>query len=216
MKEDKLKLKVCGMREAEDLQQLALLAPEYVGFIFYNQSPRYAAEVLDPAVAHALPETIKKVGVFVNSSTREILEKVKAYQLDLVQLHGGETPEQCQELKKSGIKIIKAFAIGNFFDFDKLLPFTPFVDYFLFDTKGKNHGGNGETFDWGILRDYSYDIPFFLSGGIDLEHVSFIHDLPYLNLHALDINSKFEIRPGIKDMKKLQLFKDNLKVLNSQ
>ncbi len=210
MAKKSLQLKVCGMMELENLQMVAALHPDYIGFIFYDQSPRYAGDSLTAEAAKGLPSGIAKVGVFVNSTTAFITGKVKEYQLNLVQLHGGETAEQCQQLREKGLKVIKAFAMDNAFDFNRLIPYKPFVDYFLFDTKGKSFGGNGQLFDWRILEAYDQEIPFFLSGGIALEHLEAIGALAGMNMHALDVNSKFEVYPGFKDITKLQQLKKQL------
>jgi len=192
--------------------KVAQMKPDYLGFIFYEKSPRSMPDTLHPKELHQLPRRTKKVGVFVNASTGYMLKQAKAYRLDLLQLHGNEGPEQCEELKKAGHQLIKVFSLGREdFDFSLLEDYKPFVKYFLFDTKGRQPGGNGETFDWSLLRHYDQEIPFFLSGGISLENVNQISALPFLNVHAVDVNSQFEIEPGIKDIYLLQKLKDKMK-----
>jgi len=199
-----MKLKVCGMVYPENLEQVAVLNPDYLGFIFYEKSPRFACYRLKPAHLDRLPPTIKKIGVFVNSDYRFIKDKVELYKLDLVQLHGNESPEFCRQLVDSGLKIIKAFAVDESFDFVISEDYQESCEYFLFDTKGKDYGGNGITFDWKILNKYNNKKPFFMSGGLDLENIKSLVNYSHLNIHSLDVNSKFEIGPGFKDISKVK------------
>ena len=213
-----MKLKVCGMKYEENILELAQLQPDYMGFIFYEKSPRFVEEQIPQ-----LNSAIKKTGVFVNAEPSFIQQKVKANNLQAVQLHGNESAEYCQELKKKlekpfdsaqgdiqddKIKIIKAFSIKDEFDFQELEKYLPVVDYFLFDTKGKNPGGNGFTFDWRVLKEYPFQKPFFLSGGIGLNEVEKIKEFQQLNLplHAIDVNSKFETEPGRKNIEEIIFF----------
>jgi phosphoribosylanthranilate isomerase len=209
-----MKVKICGMVHSENIKAISELSPDYLGFIFYEKSKRYASGKLDKEQLGNLPGKIKKIGVFVNPSIEEIIEKVSEYQLDLVQLHGDETPDFCALAAGKGLKIIKAFSTGANFDFKLLNNYKPFCDFFLFDTPGKDYGGNGISFDWNILNNYDNSKPFFLSGGIDLENIKEINKLKHLNIHSVDVNSKFEISPGLKDIvkiKKLMDFMTNLK-----
>lgn len=200
------KIKVCGMRESANIELVAALQPDYLGFIFYEKSPRYVGEELDAEQLKAFPRQIRKVGVFVNAHPDFILRMVRKYSLDLVQLHGTEAPEVCRNLRGRGISIIKAFSIDEGFNFSRLNNYKPFCDYFLFDTKGEGFGGNGTTFNWELLQKYDNDKPFFLSGGISPEHAPALHELRGLNIHAFDINSRFETKPGLKDVQKLKNF----------
>lgn len=188
-----MKLKICGMKYRANIQEVAALQPDYLGFIFYEKSPRFCNGELPE-----IPNTIAKVGVFVNAPLSEILNKIKAYNLQLVQLHGEESPEICEVLRLINIKVIKTFSIDDTFDFETLRPYEPVCDYFLFDTKGKHYGGNGTTFNWEILKNYPSQKPFFLSGGIGLEEISKLKQLN-LPIYALDVNSKFETEPGLKN-----------------
>lgn len=206
MSSKQLKLKVCGMRDPENITQLLKLNPDFMGMIFYAKSSRNVTDV-DPAFVRGITDT-QKIGVFVNESLTVILEKQRMYHLDLIQLHGQETPELCQELKSRNLGVIKVFSVGQNFDFDKLQPYESYVDYFLFDTKGKHPGGNGVIFNWDILADYPSQKPFFLSGGISLELSQAFPEHP--QLFALDVNSKFEIRPGLKNIEMLQALKETL------
>ncbi len=207
-----LKIKVCGMRESSNIQQILDLKPDYMGFIFQEKSPRFAGEILDEELLKSFPKTTKKVGVFVNAHIDLILRNVKKYSLDIVQLHGDESPEMCRNIRSRGVTIIKAFPMENDFKFNRLNNFKTPCDYFLFDTKGHNYGGNGVQFDWDILQNYDNSRPFFLSGGISLDDVEKLKKIPSdLNLHAFDINSKFEDEPGFKNVEMVKTFINNFR-----
>ena len=201
-----MKLKVCGMREAENISQLLELQPDYMGMIFYSKSSRNVADESHAAYVRQL-SAVKKVGVFVNAELAFMLAKIRDFGLDLIQLHGSESPAICQQLMNTGCKLIKVFSVGDGFDFVQLKPYEPYVDYFLFDTKGKLPGGNGVVFNWEILKDYPSDIPFFLSGGIGLENVAEISQDKFPKLHAIDVNSRFELSPALKDIELLSQLK---------
>lgn len=186
------------MKYPENIQETARLLPDYMGFIFYEKSPRFFDGILPE-----IPEDIEKVGVFVNAGLDDILEKIKKYGLQLVQLHGNETPAFCDLLQHINVKIIKAFSVDDTFDFETIAPYENVCDYFLFDAKGKNHGGNGVTFNWRLLKNYPSGKPFFLSGGIGLEELSSIKK-QRLPIYAVDINSKFETAPGLKNIQQLK------------
>ena len=200
----KTKLKICGMKYAENILQTSELLPDFMGFIFWKKSSRY----FDGEIPE-LPESVQKVGVFVNESLKNVLAAVQKHGLDIVQLHGNESVVYCFELKKQNIKIIKVFSVENDFDFDHLKPFESFVDYFLFDTKGELPGGNGTTFNWEILKNYNSDKPFFLSGGIGIDQIENIKKLN-LPIFAIDINSKFETAPGLKNTELIKQFTTQL------
>jgi phosphoribosylanthranilate isomerase len=203
-----MKLKICGMKYPENILEVSELLPDYLGFIFWEKSSRY----FDGEIPE-INKSIKKVGVFVDAAVEEIISKIKKYDLDIIQLHGDESPEFCRNLKMENIEIIKVFSVNDDFDFSLLEPFENACDYFLFDTKGKLPGGNGITFNWQILQQYKLTKPFFLSGGIGLND---IEDIKKLNLpiYAIDVNSKFEIEAGLKNIKLLKSFKNNLQTLN--
>ncbi|WP_367754096.1 phosphoribosylanthranilate isomerase [Flavobacterium sp. WC2430] len=195
-----MKIKICGMKYPDNILELGALLPDYMGFIFWKKSARYFDGIIPE-----LPKSIKKTGVFVNESIATIVEKVKQHDLQAVQLHGKESVAFCAELKKTllkDIEIIKVFSILDTFDFEQLKPFESVCDYFLFDTKGKLPGGNGTTFDWKVLEKYPSSKPFFLSGGIGLEELIDVNEILKTNLpvHAIDLNSKFEIEPGLKNI----------------
>ena len=212
-----MKLKVCGMKYHTNILEIAALQPDYMGFIFYEKSSRFFNEELAQ-----LPDSIKKVGVFVNASAETIIEKLSDYQLQAIQLHGEESVEFCNILKikiaqtftNKPIEIIKVFSVGEHFNFEQLHAFENCCDYFLFDTKGALPGGNGFTFDWNLLQTYPSSKPYFLSGGIGLESMPALEDFKQnpisKNCYAIDVNSKFEIEPGLKNKEKLEQLKKML------
>ena len=204
-----LKWKVCGMKDPGNIREVGVLKPDFMGLIFYKKSPRDVSEGVAEASV-AVPSGVEKVGVFVNEELGRIRELSDRYGLDLLQLHGEESAAYCKTLKKQGYRLIKAFALDSDFDFAQLEPYKSVVDYFLFDTKGKYRGGNGQAFDWKILKHYDNEVPIFLSGGIDLELVRDLDSLQDVNIYALDVNSRFEITPGLKDVKKLERLKQIL------
>jgi phosphoribosylanthranilate isomerase len=205
-----VKIKVCGMKYPENMSAIAELSPDYLGFIFYEGSKRNMEGILFPKHVSALKD-VERVGVFVNKPSAFILEKAAAYGFSFIQLHGDESPEQCLEIKNEGLKVIKAFALNEHFDFRLLEVYKGKCDYFLFDAKGVGYGGNGVTFNWEILKKYDNSVPFFLSGGIDSSSLEEISKLKGLNIHAIDINSRFEVEPGLKDIKKIENFISKLK-----
>jgi len=227
-----MKLKICGMKYLENIQEVAALQPDYLGFIFYEKSKRNFDGVI-PVIS----KSIKKTGVFVNASIDEVIAKINLYDLQAVQLHGDESVSYIKELRchfeermtekshdekqkqpidsargDSSVEIIKVFGIKESFNFDVLKPYLKVVDYFLFDTKGKEKGGNGVAFDWNILEKYSFTKPFFLSGGIGLDQLEEIHQIRKIDLpiYALDVNSKFEIEAGLKSVESIKEFKRNV------
>lgn len=197
-----LQIKVCGMRDPENIRAVAALNPDYMGFIFYPKSPRFIN--VYPKVE--LPKNIKKVGVFVNAPEEEINKQRIRYNLDVLQLHGNESPEACYLLKQSGVGIIKVFRVDESFDFGMTRRYEDFVDYFLFDTATRSFGGSGRKFNWELLKNYNNARPLFLSGGIGLDDISSILDTKVLNIKAVDVNSRFELEPGLKDVEKLRQF----------
>ncbi len=176
----------------------------YAGFIFYEGSPRFVKDQLDPKEVKKQKGLIK-TGVFVNAKENYILTRAKQYGLDLLQLHGDESPELCSTLRKK-LPVMKAFRIRSKADFQKVATYENSCDYFLFDTPGRLYGGNGITFDWSLLRHYKGDNPFFLSGGIGPGEVNSIKDFKHPAWKAVDINSRFETAPGIKNIKAIKQF----------
>ncbi|HZY79787.1 MAG TPA: phosphoribosylanthranilate isomerase [Cyclobacteriaceae bacterium] len=195
-----MKVKICGMRDMANINAVLDLGPDYMGFIFYKESPRYVGD--DFSVRES--DVTANVGVFVNESTGVILKKLLAINSEIAQLHGNETPMQCDDLKSRGIIVIKAFSIDDSFDFKTLEPYKDVVDYFLFDTKGKLYGGNAKVFNWDKLKEYDQSVPFFLSGGLNPENVRNISGLDGLNIYAIDLNSGVELEPGKKSVEKIR------------
>lgn len=196
------------MRDRINIREVAALQPDFMGFIFYPKSPRFVGN--DFQLPDDFPAMTRKVGVFVNASTQEMVLQAKRLKLDYLQLHGDESPQQCEELKKKGIAVIKVVSVDDDFDFSITKPYIQSVDFFLFDTKGKYYGGNARTFDWNVLQKYDQQIPFFLSGGISPYNVSGIRELQGMNLYAIDINSGVEVTPGMKDIEKIKDIKCEL------
>ncbi|QOD60458.1 phosphoribosylanthranilate isomerase [Polaribacter haliotis] len=226
-----MKLKVCGMKYTENIEQVAGISPDYLGFIFYEKSKRNFEGIIPE-----LPKSIKKTGVFVNEYKEIVISLVEEYGLEAIQLHGDESVEYVAELKnqlterralfieenkhikkqknkhtisKNEIEIIKVFGIKDNFNFDILKPYEAIIDFFLFDTKGKERGGNGVTFNWEVLKNYNSTKPFFLSGGIGLEQIEEVKNIikTDLPIYALDVNSKFETKAGLKSVENIKRFK---------
>ena len=208
---NKIRLKVCGLRD--NLDEVIALGPDYAGFIFYNKSPRYVGEGFEMP---DLDRGIKRVGVFVNESLEEVQLLVGKHNLSFVQLHGNETYDYCGKLKQSGIRIIKAFQIDERFDFGLLNDYESTTDYFLFDTKTLSYGGSGKAFNWDLLKKYDMDKNYFLSGGISLDNFDDLAGINLLKIKAIDVNSKFEVSPGLKNVKEISILKEKLLGLNSR
>lgn len=208
-----MKLKICGMKHADNIMEVLQLQPDYMGFIFYAESKRFVEEDFDEKITASIPSMTKKVGVFVKSDLEYMASKVEKYGLQCVQLHGGESPEFCRELQQMdlGIEVFKVFSVGEEFDFEVLKEFEDGCDYFLFDTKGKDYGGNGITFNWQVLDSYPSKKPFFLSGGIGLEHLPLLQQWEHSQLYAIDVNSRFEVQPAWKDVEKLSFLSKRIK-----
>ncbi len=190
------------MREPENISDLLKLQPDYIGFIFYPKSKRYMNTKL-PDIDFG--KTLK-AGVFVDEDSDKVLEIAQKYQLDVLQLHGNESPEYCQNFSEKSYQIIKVFSVGTDFNFKQCSVYEGIVDYFLFDTKGKLPGGNGQVFNWNILSAYDLKTPFLLSGGIGLQHLPAIKNFAHPQLIGIDVNSGFEIRPGYKNINELKTF----------
>ena len=192
-------VKVCGMRDAANIRQLEALGIDWMGMIFWPKSKRHVS--MPPAY---LPQHVRKVGVFVDASLDAIRQHVEDYQLDIIQLHGQESPETLKALKP--LTLIKAFNIATPEDLQKTEPYEGLADYFLFDTKGKSVGGNGEKFDWSVLDSYQGETPFLLSGGIGSEDAQDVKTFRHPKCIGIDLNSRFETEPGLKDITKLKQF----------
>tara|TARA_X000001036_G_scaffold5046_1_gene4541 strand:- start:608 stop:1237 length:630 start_codon:yes stop_codon:yes gene_type:complete len=203
-----MKIKICGLKFKSNILGLSKLEPDYMGFIFWEKSKRY----IKGATPNLSQTKIKKTGVFVNADFERVEEIINIHKLAAVQFHGIESPDFCKKIKKSGVEIIKAFSIDENFNFDILRNYELCCDYFLFDTKGKSPGGNGISFDWEILKKYKYKKKFFLSGGIGVESIDAIKNINNLDLplFCIDINSKFELNPGKKNIELITSFKKKL------
>jgi len=203
-----MKVKVCGITTINQLKELEMMDVDFVGLIFHKTSPRYVLnEIKSPYSIKKENINIQKVGVFVNESINTVIDTAKEWKLDMVQLHGDESPEFCKEIK-SVVKTTKAFRIGDSTSFGNINAYSDVVDCFLFDTLGERYGGTGKQFDWNLLTSFEINKPFFLSGGIGSDDVNKIDEIcnRVTSIYALDLNSKFEITPGIKDMVKLATF----------
>lgn len=198
------------MKYPENIVSVAALKPDFLGFIFYDKSPRYFSNTLP-----SIPKNIKKVGVFVNASLESIEKSINVFSLDCIQLHGDETPAFCKQFRKlhPDLELWKVFSIDNSFTFKDTIPFENCVTHFLLDTKGEKKGGNGVKFNWDLLKSYTSKTPFILSGGIGLNDLKSIKSLlkKRLPLYAIDLNSKFELKPGEKDVEMLKAFIKGLK-----
>ena len=205
--------KVCGITQLKQLQQLDGLDIDFAGLIFYKDSPRYMGDKISGKDLKNADFDLKKVGVFVNPEMIDVLDAIDDYGLEVVQLHGDESPEMCEDLS-SEVEVIKAFRIKGDEDIDKLVaPYDAVCDYYLFDTGGlkESFGGTGQQFDWSILAKAKIEKPFFLSGGIGVEDAARVKAFKHPDMFGVDINSKFEVSPGVKDMKLLLQFKQGLK-----
>lgn len=197
-------IKVCGMREADNIREVERLGIVLMGFIFWPKSKRYVAEP-----PQYLPSQVKKVGVFVDASLDDIRQHIQDYQLDIIQLHGHETPTFVHALKPT--VIIKALNIATVEDLAQTKPYEGIVDYFLFDTKAQLPGGSGEQFDWSVLSHYEGITPFILSGGIGPDDAERIKSFHHPRCIGIDLNSRFETAPGLKDVNQLREFLEKVK-----
>ncbi|MCO5249137.1 MAG: phosphoribosylanthranilate isomerase [Chitinophagales bacterium] len=204
MSKQKIKLKVCGLKFKNNLFDVVNAGVDFVGMIFYEKSPRYVIDTLYPEDIWCLPDEVEKIGVFVNADIDFVKKYVRLYQLDFIQLHGNESPEICRQLSELDYRIIKVFAVDENFDFGVMQAYLKVVDYFLLDTKTSGYGGSGNTFDWNILEKYPYQVPIFIGGGIGIENMQELLEKEYPFIYALDMNSRLESEPGIKDITKVK------------
>ncbi|MGZ3757900.1 MAG: phosphoribosylanthranilate isomerase [Mucilaginibacter sp.] len=196
-----MKIKVCGLKDPENIKAVAALSPDYMGFICYERSPRFIA-ALPADVLSSLPASVYKTAVFVNETDQTINALIDTFGFNAIQLHGNESPELANALR-SKATVFKAFGLDKGFDFAQLEPYAGSVDYFLFDTKTDLHGGSGLTFDWRMLDQYQLNVPFFLSGGLSLNNLEEVRQITHPQFYGVDLNSKFETAPGMKDIEKL-------------
>jgi phosphoribosylanthranilate isomerase len=202
-------IKVCGLRDPQNIRDVSALGIDWTGFIFYHKSPR-RFNLMDNG--QLTMDNSKKVFVFVNASMEEMMDAVNTYKPDYLQLHGDESPELCSALRERGISLIKAFSVSSEEDIEKTKHYEGFADYFLFDTKCEGYGGSGKQFDWSVLSAYKGDTPFLLSGGINPGSVAAINGFSHPRFAGIDLNSGFETEPGIKDIAKLKFFLHQLTI----
>lgn len=203
------KLKVCGIKDEQNYNQLLRYSPDFIGLNFYPGSPRYIAGnrfIRSPNSA--------LVGIFVDEEIVRLIECSDSYKIDYIQLHGHEPAQYCKELHRNGFRIIKAFNVNDCFDFDSLVDYLPTCDYFLFDAAGESSGGNGTAFNWEVLNYYPFRKPFFVAGGISLKNIDGVLEIKCPQLFGIDVNSAFETSPGIKDILKIQKLKQKLDAAN--
>ena len=231
-------IKVCGMRVAENIRQVKELGVDWIGLVFCPESPRYVTQVFASGgfvpdyssfeaeqpklggmpIFQYLDNHPKRVGVFVDDMPQTIVTKVAIYHLDYVQLHGEESTVMIENLKatlypdiSTNVKIIKTIPVETAADFGKCTPYVGLVDYFLFHNKCEQKGGSGEKFDWSILGEYNLDVPFLISGGIGPDDVEAVKAISHPQFAGIDVNSKFETEPAVKDVKKLKPFVEALR-----
>jgi phosphoribosylanthranilate isomerase len=206
-----MKIKVCGMRHPENVIEISEIFPDYMGFIFYKRSKRFVGDDPEEQIFKNIPDSIEKVGVFVDEDPRKIIETAHRYQIRTVQLHGNETGDYCNMIRLAGLRIIKAFGIGRNFNFDKLTAYLDVCDFFLFDTLTEGYGGSGKKFEWDILSKYNHNKEFFLSGGIGPQDAGDLKSLVHSQIHCIDLNSRFETASGLKDPGMIRKFINEVK-----
>lgn len=207
-----MEIKVCGMREPENIRELIkVIQPDWMGLIFYPKSPRFVSPENQVWISSV---EVKKVGVFVNEDEEEILRKILDFKLSAVQLHGQESPDFVKSLAgKTKVELWKVISVKKVIDWEKLKEYESVVDKFLFDTASTSHGGTGKRFDWNYLKTYPFNKGFLLSGGLEEgseeEILALAVEIP--SLIGVDLNSKFEVAPGLKNIEKLKRFKENIR-----
>ncbi len=199
------------MRDPENISGIVAALPDFMGFIFYPKSKRFVGFEPSPEILAAVSESVQKVGVFVDETPEKVMEIVASWKLDVVQLHGNESPEYCQQIKNFGMVVFKAFSVDEQFDFAAMKAYSGVCDYFLFDTKGQLPGGTGQKFNWELLENYRGDVPFFLSGGIGPDDLEVLRNFKHPRWHGIDINSGFEISPALKDVEKVSGFIEEIR-----
>lgn len=199
-------IKVCGMQEGENIRKTESLDIDMTGFIFYSKSPRYLYEMPDYMPVHT-----RRVGIFVNEPKQTIKMFADRFGLDFIQLHGNESPEYCRSLQSDGFRLIKAFSIACKKNLQPVHDYENYCEYFLFDTKCEQYGGSGNQFDWAILHTYNGNTPFLLSGGINPYSAKALREFQHPCLAGYDLNSRFETKPGKKDVKRIRQFLNELR-----
>lgn len=207
---DSMHIKVCGMSTPENLEAVTALGVSHVGFISFPPSSRHIGSDTMRLLSPRVPEGVKKVLVTVNADTLSLAESIDALKPDILQLHGDETPERCAALRKQA-EVWKVFGVDDSFAFDALNDYADVVDAFLFDTRSVKRGGTGKVFNWSLVDSYALDIPFWMSGGIGPEHAARLLTIRHPQLAGIDLNSRFEVSPGVKDPALLEPFITQLK-----
>lgn len=197
------------MKYEDNITSLSAIQPDFMGFIFYKKSKRYVGNLSLEKMEQTHLKKIKRVGVFVNETIEEITNLAKQFKLDVIQLHGDEQPNFCEQLK-AHFSISKAFGVDEQFNFEQTKAYEAHCNYFLFDTKTKLYGGSGKKFNWTILDNYKGNVPFFVAGGISLQDVDSLKGIQHPQFFGIDINSSFEIEPGLKNMDQIKTFKQKL------
>lgn len=200
-------IKVCGMRVPDNITEIRSLDIDWMGLIFYAGSPRYVTQGLEQVSFNGLV----RVGVFVDAAMADIRDRVFRYGLNMIQLHGDESPEKCREVKSLGMQVVKAIPVAEREDLQLALRYEPVADYLLLDTKTKVKGGSGKKFDWQILEDYSAKTPFLLSGGISPGDARAIANIDHPMMAGVDLNSQFETAPGLKNVELVKQFVSELR-----
>lgn len=198
-----MKIKVCGMRDPLNINEVVALEPDYLGFIFYRKSARFVDVTKLEEFLPLLPSSIERVGVFVDEAIDEVIAISKKLGLSHVQLHGHESPEYCSQVQEANLSVIKVFHMDDTFKVSQTESYLNCSDLFLFDTKTKGYGGSGKHFDWSVLQDYTANKPFLLSGGVSVEDIAKIKSLEIPQLLGIDVNSRVEVSPGNKDIEKV-------------
>ncbi len=204
-----MKIKICGNTQNYNIEGVAGLEPDYMGFIFFKDSPRDVSDSIPFINLLHIPNSIERVAVFVNEDLEKITHICTKYHFPTIQLHGDETPRYCEKLRKN-FKVIKAFRVSNMLP-NSLIDYKSCCDYFLFDSAGKTYGGTGESFNHKVILDNLIDKPFFLSGGISADDTEYLNATQHPNFYGIDINSKFETSPGIKNLSLLNQFINNIR-----
>lgn len=208
--EERMKIKVCGMRYADNIREVSGIPVEYMGFIFYDRSPR-CCRGIDPGILGSLPESVTPVMVSVDMPEEELLQLASLFGFGTLQLHGGEPPEMCRRLREQGFKVWKAIAAKSAESIRRAEDYADAADLFVFDTASSKYGGTGQKFDWEILNSYHLHVPFMLSGGIGLEDAAAVKAFSHPELIGVDLNSRFEVQPGRKDADRLARFVSSLR-----
>jgi phosphoribosylanthranilate isomerase len=205
------RVKVCGLTNPDNAKEVAEAGADFTGFIFHPSSKRYVGMDPNPDLFRNIPGHVKKVGVFVNEVRSKVIDAVIRHRLNLVQLHGSESADYCHAIRTAGVPVIKAFGIGEDFSFDILKDFKSACDFFLFDTQTVLYGGSGVKFRWERLKEYDMDVPFFIGGGIGPQDAVKVRAIDHPALYATDINSRFEVSPGVKDVHLVRSFIEEIK-----